>query len=108
MAFASEVSIESAKAPSMRAKASSWPLASTTEMHCGTFISVAFAIAALSSLNAPSDVSFSDGVVSGMGTPRYERAPQCQSSAAVAMHFADARTAFRRDIQIQQETGSTA
>jgi hypothetical protein len=38
-------------------------------MHWGTFISVAFAIAAFNSLDAPSCVSFSDGVVSGMGTP---------------------------------------
>src|SRR3954451_18951004 len=73
MALASEVSIDSAKAPSMRAKASSCPLASTTEMHCGTFISVAFAIAACSSLNAPSDVSLSDCVVSAMCIPPASR-----------------------------------
>src|SRR5436190_4657406 len=69
MAFASEVSIDSAKAPSMRANASSCPLASTIEMHWGTFISVAFAIAAFRSLNAPSCVSLSAGVVSGMVAP---------------------------------------
>jgi hypothetical protein len=35
-------------------------------MHCGTFISFAFAIAALRSFCAPSNVSFMDGAVSDM------------------------------------------
>jgi hypothetical protein len=35
-------------------------------MHCGTFISRAFAIAALRSFIAPSIVSFNDGAVSAM------------------------------------------
>jgi hypothetical protein len=37
------------------------------QMHCGTFMSRAFAIAAESSFMAPSMVSFSDAAVSGMG-----------------------------------------
>ena len=39
------------------------------EMHCGTPISLAFAIAACSSFIAPSDESFSEGTVSAMVHP---------------------------------------
>src|SRR5262245_63138965 len=56
-------------APSMRANASRCPPGSTMEMHCGTPISLALAIAACSSFIAPSDVSFSEGTVSCMESP---------------------------------------
>jgi hypothetical protein len=69
MAFISDVSMDCEKAPSMRPNASRWPPLSTMEMHCGTPISFAFAIAALRSFIAPSDVSFSEGKVSAMIHP---------------------------------------
>src|SRR5262249_52329361 len=48
-------------APSMRTKASRLPPASTTAMHCGTFISSAFATAPCSTASAPAWVSVKAG-----------------------------------------------
>jgi hypothetical protein len=52
----------------MRAKANRCPPAFTTEIHYGTPMSAAFAMAARMSFIAPSHVSFSEAVVSVMGT----------------------------------------
>src|SRR5258708_31393452 len=60
----------------MRAKARRCPPGSTMEMHCGTPISFAFAIAACRSFIAPSDVSFSDATVSAMVTSVREHFPE--------------------------------
>ena len=56
----------------MRAKASKCPPLSTIEMHCGTCMSAAFAIAACKSFIAPSSVSFSAAAVSAISPPPIE------------------------------------
>ena len=96
-AFCVAVCWLSTLAPSMRAKASRLPPASTTAMHCGTCISVAFAIAASSTASAPAWVSSREGLTMSRHAGCLRRTPApCHSQLDLRAQLDDV---VRRDAE---------